>query len=521
MSKLIRFAALALLLSMIIAACGTTPAATTAPTQPVAASATPGSTGGDVATATTAPVATDEPVAATETVAPTEGPEAATEVPPSPTPITVIDEGKDAPAGSTVVKWFVGLGTGGNLEQVEAEQKVVDEYNSSNTDNIYIALNVIPNGEAYNVLATQIAAGTPPDIIGPVGIRGISFAGDNVMIIDDLIESQGVDLSKYDEGSLKAYQTEDGKQFGLPYAVFPSFILFNRDLFDEAGLAYPPQAVGEQYEGKTWDMDTLRELALKLTVDSSGKAADEEGFDAKNIVQFGFIPQWQGNILNTGSFFGAGDLTADDNSATIPDAWKDSWKWFYEGRHVSHFIPDSAYENSDEFGKSNVWSTGKVAMAFTHLWYTCCFDGTQVPNWDLAVIPEYNGKTTAKLHADTFAIMKQTKDPEAAFKAYMFLLNNEELRKLYGGLPPTVVDQPAYFDALSEKYAPNEINWDVALEMLKYPDIPSHEQNVPNYLKFQDRLAAFDQLANATPGLDLDAEIAKLETDLTAIFQGK
>ena len=25
-----------------------------------------------------------------------------------------------------------------------------------------------------------------------------------------------------------------------------------------------------------------------------------------------------------------------------------------------------------EFGTGNVWSSGKVAMAATHLWYTCC-----------------------------------------------------------------------------------------------------------------------------------------------------
>jgi multiple sugar transport system substrate-binding protein len=423
--------------------------------------------------------------------------------------------------GDTVVKWFVGLGTGTDLPQVEVEQEVVNTYNSTNDDDIYIALNVIPNAEAYNVLATQIAAGTPPDIIGPVGIRGISFAGDDLLPLDDLIKEQDVDLSAYDEGALSAYRNEQGELLALPYAVYPSFIYFNKDLFDAAGLAYPPQQFGEQYEGKPWDMDALRELGMRLTLDANGKNATEPNFDAKKIVQFGFIPQWQGNALNEGAFFGAGDLTADDNSATIPPAWKDSWRWFYQARHVDHFVPDATYENADAFGQGNVWSTGKVAMAWTHLWYTCCFDSSQVPRWDIAVVPSYNGTTTAKLHADTFAILKETRDPDAAFKVYMFLLQNEELRALYGGLPAITAEEPAYFATLNAKFALVKANWQVALDSLAYADVPSHEQYVPNYLKFQDRLAAFDQLVNATPGLDLGQEIDKLEADLTAIFQAR
>jgi multiple sugar transport system substrate-binding protein len=510
-----------LLMSMIMAACGTAATPTTAPTSGTGATQPPAA-----ASATTAPAAasaTTAPAAATATSAPAEAsptPAAgvATEVPATATPIRI-----EAPTveGKTNIKWFVGLGTGGALEQVETEQKVVDEYNSSNPDNINIVLNVIPNAEAYNVLATQLAAGSPPDIIGPVGIRGVSFAGENLLVIDDLIKSQGVDISKYDEASLKPYQNDKGQQIGLPYAVFPSFIYYNRDLFDEAGVEYPPQKFGDKYGDKEWNMDTLREVAMKLTVDKNGKAADEEGFDAKSIVQFGFVPQWTDSAIAEGGFFGAGDLTGPNNEATIPASWKAAWKWFYNARHVDHFVPDAAYAASDEFGKGNVWSTGKVAMAWTHLWYTCCFDKTQVPNWDIAVVPSYEGKYTAKLHADTFAILKMTKSPEEAFKVYMFLLNNDELRKLYGGLPPVQSEQAAYFDTLSEKYAPNEVNWQVALDSLAYADIPNHEQNVPNNLKFQDRYVAFDTLRHSNPGLDIDAEIAKFETELTAIFQGK
>ena len=39
---------------------------------------------------------------------------------------------------------------------------------------------------------------------------------------------------------------------GIPMAVYSSFIYYNKDLFDEADLPYPPHAVGEKYDGKDW-----------------------------------------------------------------------------------------------------------------------------------------------------------------------------------------------------------------------------------------------------------------------------
>ena len=41
-------------------------------------------------------------------------------------------------------------------------------------------------------------------------------------------------------------------------------------LFDEADLPYPPHKIGEQYDGKDWTWETVRELALQLTVDTDG-----------------------------------------------------------------------------------------------------------------------------------------------------------------------------------------------------------------------------------------------------------
>ncbi|GAH21696.1 unnamed protein product, partial [marine sediment metagenome] len=90
------------------------------------------------------------------------------------------------------------------------------------------------------------------------------------------------------------YQVIEEGQLGIPFGIFPSFIVYNLDLFDEAGLNYPPAQYGEKYvwpDGTEaeWDMDTLREVGMVLTVDANGNDANSPDFDSESIVQFGFL----------------------------------------------------------------------------------------------------------------------------------------------------------------------------------------------------------------------------------------
>ncbi|HXG41085.1 MAG TPA: extracellular solute-binding protein [Candidatus Limnocylindrales bacterium] len=460
------------------------------------------------------PQATAPPSAA-PSVAPSESPLAVT-----PEPVETTDTGLTAD-GKVLIRWFVGLGTGGNPEQIAAQQAVVQAFNSSQ-DRIRLSLEIYQNDTAYDILSTQIAAGRPPDIIGPVGFRGFYAYRDNLLDLGPLITKTGYDLSGIDPALIDVYRKGFPGQVGIPFAIFPSFLYINKDLFDEAGLPYPPQKVGEPYQGKPWDFAALTEIAKKLTVDGEGNDATAAAFDPDDIVQFGYVMQWT-DPRGWGTQFGAGSLVADDGrTAQIPDHWRAAWKWYYDGMWSDHFIPNQAYMDSDLLANGNPFQSGNVAIDWVHLWYTCCIippDGKPiVKNWDIAVPPAYNGTTTAKLHADSFAIMKATKHPDEAFEALTFLLNSDELFKAYGALPAVKSKQAAFFAALDEKFAPNKVNWQVALDMLGYPDVPSHEADMPNFLKANNAVGAFQTKMTGTEGLNMDQEIDALRAELQSIF---
>lgn len=421
------------------------------------------------------------------------------------------------------ITWFVGVGTGGAPEQREAQEAVVAEFNEMQ-DEIELELIISENNVAVETLGTLIATGEAPDIVGPAGFAGANQFRGSWLGIDELIEADGYDLSQFPEAAVEVQRDDQGQLLGLPLANFPAFIFYRPGLFDEAGLEYPPTSVGEPYvlDGveMEWNTDTLREVAMILTVDANGYDATQEEFDPENIVQYGFVNQWADPMRQTGTMFGAGSMYEVDEDgnyvAVFPEHWRTAFKWYYDGIWEDHFIPSASAEGSDMLAAGNAFSSGNVAMAQSHLWYTCCLEDTE---WDAAINPSYNGVTTARLHADTFRIMDSTENPEAAFEVLKYLTGEAslELLAVYGGLPAREGDQDAFYAGMDEKYTQG-VNWAPVSESLSYSDVPHHEEWLPNNNKAEDRLNAFRSLLTSTPDLDVDAEIDNLLVDLQAIF---
>ena len=422
------------------------------------------------------------------------------------------------------IRWFVGLGAGTQEAQVTAQQAIVDEFNASQ-DDIKLVLEVVSQ-DPFAVLATQIAAGNAPDVVGPMGIRGrASFPG-AWLDLTDLIASNSYDLSDFDPALVDFYRLPDQGQLGLPFAVYPSYITYNKDLFDEAGLAYPPSEFGAPYidadgNERPWDIDTLRDLAMILTVDANGNDATSADFDPNNIVQFGFDVPQNDDLRGRATLFGPGNFVGAEGNAVIPEAWVTGIKWHYDAMWKDHFYPTATYKNSTLLLEGNSFDSGNVAMSDNHLWYQACCVTTLTAEWDIAPKPSYNGVVTAKLHADTLSIMKSTEHPQEAFEVLSYLIGPaaNRLVSVYGGMPARKSLQGSYLDTFVEEHFPGkEAHWNLVTESLSYPDIPNHEEGMPNYNVARDRYDAFNAYINSTPGLDMDAELETLRADLQAIF---
>jgi len=457
--------------------------------------------------------------------APAAAPSTSTEAPSVEAPSVA----QPAPGERVKVRWFVGLGAGSDEGTFAPQNAFVERFNASQ-DKIELVLEIVANNAAYDTLATQIAAGNAPCVVGPVGIRGRDSFKGAWLDLQPLIDKYNYDLSDFDPSLIEFYQVKEEGQLGIPFAIFPSFVLYNKDLFDEAGLPYPPTSHGEPYVDENgverdWNIDTLTELAKKLTVDANGNDATSPDFDPENIVQFGWMNQWT-DPRGVGTFFGAGSLVDENGNAQIPEHWKAAWKWTYDGWWKDWFIPNGPYGGADFLqGPGGPFSSGNMGMIHIHLWYVAPWALGNVDfDWNIAATPNYRGTITAKMHADTFGILKGCPTPDEAFEVLTYMLSKEhanELLTIYGGMPARLSLQPEYFKLYTETNFPNktDIHWDTVVEAMAYADNPNHESWMPSFQETTDRYNEFwNYLAN-TPGVDFDAEVEKLQADLQKIFE--
>ena len=504
-------------LAMILSACA--PAATTeAPAAEVPATEAP---------AAEAPAATEAPAAEVPAA------EAPTEVAATPT-LTPYPLAACA-AGKVCIRWFVGLGTGTDAPQIAAQEEVVNDFNASQ-DKIQLILEIIPHASGRDTLSTQIASGNGPDIVGPVGWAGSNDYYGQWLDVTQYMEESKFDTSIFDPALMAFYQTEEG-QVGLPFAVFPGGIFFVPAMFDEAGLAYPPQKYGEKYvldgEEVDWTWDVLTEVAKRLTVDKNGVDASQEGFDPTAIVQVGYSPQWQ-SIQSVGTFYSgamkiySGEAVGEYKSTL--DGWKDAFKWWYDGMWGEQpYIANGPLSGSPEFGSGNTFNSGKAAMGLTQTWYTCCLGDLAASGveFQIGIQPiGPNGQVNGRVDADTFRIWKGTKHPAEAFEvmAYLVTVGADKLLPVYGAMPAVPAKTESFFKSKSEQYPfVTAESWDVFIQGLAYPDTPSAEQYHPNSIKANSRLATFADLLVNTPaeGFDFDKEFNMLVEDLTTIYNEK
>jgi multiple sugar transport system substrate-binding protein len=430
--------------------------------------------------------------------------------------------GSEGAAGDVVeIHWFCCLGAGDDPAQVPTEEAVVAAFNESH-DDIELVLEIVDYDQAFDVMSTEVAGDNAPDIVGPVGVSGAEAFHGQWLDLTDLIASSGYDTSQFSEGAVEFFNVGGEGQIGLPFASYPSMLFYHRDMFEEADLEEPPHAYGDPYildgEEVAWDMDTLAELARRLTVDVNGNDANSPDFDPESVEQWGYEPQYQ-DLRATGSYFGSGSLVAEDGTtAEIPEHWADAWKWLYDRTWVDFATMNEAQVDAPEIGGENAFNSGKVAMALTHLWYTCCI-GEAGEDWDVAAVPSYNDTTTSNFNADTFRIWGGTEHPEEAFEVLTYLIGDAsaELLQIYGGMPAIEADQDAFFAGLDETY-PQEVDWQVVRDSVAYADNPSFEAFVPSYQETFDAILAFGSKLRSTEGLNVDEEIAAFKVQLQTIY---
>lgn len=463
---------------------------------------------------------TAEAAAPTDTaVAPTEAPAAemtatATEW----TPLQVKE-------GQTKVLIFVGFGTGTDAAQMAVHKKMQDEFNSSH-DKIQIEFLTVPWAERITKFSTMLAGGISPDIVMPIGVGGIAEFYDEWADIEPYIVKDKYDMTRFVGKTVEIHQYPEKGTLGLPMCVYPTAVHYNMDIFDAAGVEYPPHKYGEAYaDGQPWTLDKMVEIAKKMSLDANGNDANSPAFDPKNMKQWG----WDGwdwfNNMEFAAKFGdePGRLVSLDNKKSLfgTKQYKDAMT-FHKDTIWTWHIRANAEQSGAFYDKSgDPFGSGMVGMWEIHTWMKYAWESWNKSfAWDLAAVPAGpNGKQLSLVDADTFVIPKSSKNKDAAWEVIKWFYEPAQLKVLidnYGCMPADKDLAATWVSDLKAKYP--DIDAQVYVDALDYIEKVNHESWRPQYTKSNDIAAkALDQINTGT-NLDVNAVMDEADKELQALL---
>ena len=156
-------------------------------------------------------------------------------------------------------------------------------------------------------------------------------------------------------------------------------------------------------------------------------------------------------------------------------------------------------------------------MSENYLWSTYGVSDAG-DDWNMAATPSYQGQTTAAFNADTFRILKSTKHPDEAFTVLPVPARQPRTcSSSTAGCRRSSPSRTPSSRRLQADYT-QTIDWNVAKKGVDFADVPNFESYMPAYNQTLDLLNTFTTKWQSTPGLDLDAEIADLKSQMQAIW---
>ena len=414
------------------------------------------------------------------------------------------------------VQIFIGLGTGTAPDQADAQMELQEAFNSTH-DDIELEFLIVPHEESTERYLAMVAGGNAPEIIGVAGLATIGQFLDNVEDLTPYIEADNYDVDNFYGPVVDLMQDfYPGETIpALPLGIYPSMIFYNEDLFDAAGLPYPPH----DYDDTSWTMEQLREYAMKLTLDENGNDATSPDFDPDNIAQWGFDDSWidARGYLAKWDAPNVGRPTTDDYQTAVAnsDEWVYGMQWLSDGIWEDHFIPDLTGQEAYYAIGGDPFGGGMVAMFYSHTWFFP--EGlTDLPfEHNLAPIPfNHKGTRVARADADGIAMSAAADEKEAAWEVMKWLVDQENIVDvclIYGCLPPIQAVEDDMRTQMAGRWP--GLDFDVIYDSLDYLDNPHHTSWVPEQGRVRD---AMDYaLEKVYTGDDKDAQAVLDEANTT------
>jgi multiple sugar transport system substrate-binding protein len=204
-------------------------------------------------------------------------------------------------------------------------------------------------------ILTSMLAGTPPDVFLLDNIDVPAFTSRGVTLdLSPYLQRLGVDLSRYDSTVLGIFRRGDAL-YALPKGYSPMVMVYNKDLFDRAGLPYPTD---------DWTWDDFVRIAEILTRDTDGDGQIDQwgtAFDRRVFLWVPWVWSGGGDVLCPDGTKASGCLDAPASVAAI--------RWYTEWVTRDSIVPRVFNLRRSLGDNQRLFNSGKVALLTVgHFW---------------------------------------------------------------------------------------------------------------------------------------------------------
>jgi multiple sugar transport system substrate-binding protein len=253
-----------------------------------------------------------------------------------------------------------------SLENISLN-KIVDAFNAANPD-IHVTTTYVNSDKALTKALTALQGGLQPDISYQYGTNMARLATTPKLVdLTDRVNNPSYKWDDFFEGE-RAVATVDGKVFGVPALVDNLAVVYNKDLFEAAGLPEPtPDWTWADFQA---DAAAIADPSKKI----SGVMFPADGSETTVWEYEAMLWAAGGDILN------ADNTEAVFNSAAGVRALTTLQQMRQAGSLDLDFNPDS--------GKySNLFNSGNMGMVITGPWDLGAFPNV---NYGVQVMPSFD-----------------------------------------------------------------------------------------------------------------------------------
>ncbi len=348
--------------------------------------------------------------------------------------------------------------------EAQSIRQLIDEFNSSHPDIHVEDVFAGSNDKVLQKLTVALQGGEAPDITYQYGSSLPQLAqAPGIIDLTDVVADSAWNWDDFVEGARTA-ATFDGRVLGVPALIDNLAIIYNKDLFDAAGVDYPTA---------DWTWDDFRTAAKALT----DPAKKQFGFAFPASADEDTVWHYDAMLWEAG-----GDILTPDNSAAAFNS-PAGLQALTTLRDMS--VTDGSVYNDLQNAKiDDLFNSGKIGMVISGPW---ALPGYPDINYGTEIMPSYDGSNHQTIAGPDMWIAFDNGEARKAgtLEFLQWFTAQEQVLKdsmLTGHLPTrtSVLSDPGFADFGT-----------------KFPGVDTFAENLANVVKARPVLATYPQISEA------------------------